>query len=76
MKTKTSITLSEDVLRAIARATKEGESRSEVIERLLRESFQEQTRRANDKRDQELINKHVEQLNEETEDVLSYQVEF
>ena len=76
MKTKTSITLSEDILRAIERATKEGESRSEVIERLLRESFQEQTRRANDERDKKLINQHAEQLNEEAEDVLSYQVEF
>jgi metal-responsive CopG/Arc/MetJ family transcriptional regulator len=76
MKLKTSITLSEDVLESIDQLTLEGESRSEAIERLLRESFAQQAQRARDSKDLELINKHADQLNEEAEDVLTYQVEM
>jgi metal-responsive CopG/Arc/MetJ family transcriptional regulator len=76
MKVKTSITLSEDVLESIGQFILEGESRSEAIERLLRESFAQQARRARDSKDLALINKHADQLNEEAEDVLKYQVEM
>ena len=76
MKLKTSITLSEDVLESIDQVTLEGESRSEAIERLLREGFSQQARRARDSKDLELINKHADQLNEEAEDVLKYQAEM
>ena len=76
MKRKTSITLSEDVLESIDQRTFEGESRSEAIERLLRESFALQARRTRDSKDLELINQHADQLNEEAEDVLRFQVEM
>lgn len=56
--------------------TSKGRSRSETIERLLRESFARLARRARDRKDLEIINKHAEQLNQEAEDVLSYQVEL
>ena len=52
-----------------------GESRSEVIERMLREGFAELDRER-DRRELELINRNADKLNEEAEDVLSYQVEL
>lgn len=76
MKVKTSITLSEDVVKTVERLAKKGESRSEAIERLLRGVFVQQARRAQDQNDLEIINKHADQLNEEAEDVLEYQVEL
>lgn len=76
MKVKTSITLSEDVVTTVDQLAKEGESRSEAIERLLRERFAERAQQARDLRDLELINKNADQLNEEARDVLKYQVEL
>jgi len=75
MKSKTSITLSKDLVDAIDRLTPEGGSRSETIEQLLRESFEIRKRRVRDHRDLEAINRHAEQLNEEAEDVLTYQAD-
>jgi metal-responsive CopG/Arc/MetJ family transcriptional regulator len=76
MKVKTSIILSEDVLKTVSRATRKGESRSEAIERLLREGLEARTRQAADARDLALINRHAEELNGEAEDVLKYQVDL
>jgi metal-responsive CopG/Arc/MetJ family transcriptional regulator len=75
MKVKTSITLSEDTVRRLDRAKRRGESRSEVIERLLREGLLAETRRAADLRDLALINEHADELNAEASDALSYQVD-
>ncbi len=75
MKLKTSVTLAEDVLAALEAVTREGESRSQPIERLLRDSFAERERAAMDERDREIINMHADELNEEAVDVLGYQVE-
>ena len=76
MKRKTSITLSEDVLDAVERMTPKGGSRSETIERLLRDRFAREARRTRDLKDLEAINRNAEQLNEEAEDVLTYQVDL
>ncbi len=76
MKRKTSITLSGDVVAAVAKATRPGESRSEVIERLLRQTLAAEARRAANARDLAIINRHAQKLNEEAEDVLSYQVDL
>ena len=73
---KTSVTLSEDIVRVLDRMTPKGRSRSETIERLLRESFVRHVRRARDRKDLEIINRHAKRLNEEADDVLSYQVEL
>ena len=75
MKLKTSVTLAQDVLAALEAVTREGESRSQAIERLLRDSFAERERAAMDERDREIINMHADELNEEAVDVLGYQVE-
>lgn len=75
MKVKTSVTLSQDVVRTIDRATKKGENRSQAIERLLREHLVTRARRTADDRDLALLNAHADQLNAEAQDVLSYQVD-
>jgi metal-responsive CopG/Arc/MetJ family transcriptional regulator len=75
MKQKTSITLSEDMLKTLRRLAAKGESRSETIERLLREGLAARARRAANDRDLALINQHADSLNAEAEDVLDYQVE-
>lgn len=76
MKLKTSVTLSEDIVRDVSRVRKKGESRSQVIERLLRERLAAEARRAADCRDLDLINENSAELNAEAEDVLSYQTEL
>jgi hypothetical protein len=76
MRAKTSITLSEDILKAVARAGRRGESRSQTIERLVREGLLARARRAADERELALLNKHAEELNAEAEDVLGYQVKW
>lgn len=76
MKLKTSVTLSEDLVKTIGRMAKKGESRSEAIERLLRQTVSAQAREASDRRDLDLINRHADRLNAEAEDVLTYQVDL
>lgn len=73
MKMKTSITLSEDILRNLARHAGSGASRSAYIERVLRRHFRSKERAAVQERDIERINATVDQLNAEAEDVLEYQ---
>lgn len=75
MKVKTSITLSEDVVKRLDRAARRGENRSQAIERLLRERLQAEARNAADSRDLALIDEHADELNAEAEDVLTYQAE-
>ena len=75
MKMKTSITLEKEVVAAVEEAAREGESRSQVIERLLRQSFAARKRDAVDQRDRNIINAHADELNEEAVDVLGYQLE-
>jgi metal-responsive CopG/Arc/MetJ family transcriptional regulator len=76
MKLKTSVTLSEDVVKTIDQVARAGESRSQTIERLLRERLAAVARRAVDQRELALINRHAEQLNAEAADVLQYQVDL
>ena len=75
MKSKTSITLSEDIIAGVKRAGRKGESRSETIERLLRERLSEEAARRAREREIALINRHADELNAEMADVLTYQVE-
>lgn len=75
MKLKTSITLSEDILKKIEGEAHKGESRSGVVERLLREYLIEQSRRNADAKDLEILNRNAKNLEEEALDVLEYQEE-
>jgi metal-responsive CopG/Arc/MetJ family transcriptional regulator len=76
MKVKTSVTLSEDIAKTIDRITRKGESRSQTIERLLREGLEKRTRQDAAQRELAAINQHADELNAEAEDVLTYQVKL
>jgi metal-responsive CopG/Arc/MetJ family transcriptional regulator len=73
MKVKTSVTLSEDTLKQLTRAARTGESRSETLERLLREGLLARARADTDARELASINRHADALNREALDVLDYQ---
>jgi metal-responsive CopG/Arc/MetJ family transcriptional regulator len=74
MKTKTSITLSEDVIKAIDKLSGQYKNRSEFIELALRHYIAQLIRKQRNARDLEIINQRAERLNEEALDVLAYQV--
>lgn len=73
MKQKTSVTLSEDVLAGLKRASRRGESRSETVDRLLRERLSDQAAHLARAREVDQINRHADALNAEAADVLGYQ---
>lgn len=75
MKTKTSLTLSQDVLDSVGRLMIAGESRSAAIERILRRYVEQRKRRARHARELARINKVAERLNAETRDVLGFQAD-
>ena len=74
MKTKTSITLSEDLLKAIDLYIGEYRSRSEFLETAARKFIVQLARQKAEQRDFEIINRCADSLNAEAEDVLTYQV--
>jgi metal-responsive CopG/Arc/MetJ family transcriptional regulator len=76
MKTKTSITLSTPLLAEIDRLIGEDGSRSAFIEKAVRTYIRDAVRHSLQMRDQQLINKAADRLNEEAEDVLRYQAPF
>jgi len=73
MKEKTSITLSREVLRDVARNAGTGESRSAYIERVLRRHFRRRARAAEQAGDLERLNAAADRLNAEMADVLRFQ---
>jgi len=73
MKRKTSITLSEEVLKKLRRHAGAGKSRSAYIERVLRLYFRRKEHAAAQARDIERINAAADRLNAEVKDVLEYQ---
>ena len=73
MKLKTSITLSENVLRGIDARAGEYRSRSEFIETAVLDFIARLDRLKAERRDLEILNRRADALNEEAEDVLGYQ---
>jgi predicted transcriptional regulator len=73
IKEKTSITLSQDVLTGIDRIAGPKQSRSALIEAVLRQYLRRRARAQIEARDLELINKAAHELNAEVEDILRYQ---
>lgn len=73
MRQKTSLTLSEEVLAGVEKASRRGESRSETINRLLRERLADEAAKLARAREVAQINRHAEALNAEAADVLRYQ---
>ncbi len=76
MKAKISITLSEDLLKAIDEYSGQYRNRSEFIEEALRAFIKQMIRSKQNARDLEIINRRADYLNEEAADVLTYQVEL
>jgi len=74
MKIKTSITLSDEVLKAIDLHIGEYKSRSEFLETAARKFIVQLARKEAEQRDLEIINRRADSLNSEAEDVLTYQV--
>jgi metal-responsive CopG/Arc/MetJ family transcriptional regulator len=73
MKVKTSITLSEDLLKTIDELAGEHKNRSDFIENALRAFVREILRARKNERDVEIINREADRLNREAADVLEYQ---
>ena len=75
MKVKTSITLSEDVLKAIDKRAKQfKKNRSDFIETAVWAFIGQLIRDEQNARDLEIINRRADFLNQEAADVLAYQV--
>lgn len=74
MKVKTSITLAEDLLKAIDEQSGSRQSRSDFIEKAVRAYIAQVLRERQNARDLEIINRQADSLNEEAKDVLTYQV--
>ena len=74
MKTKTSVTLSVEVLKAIDLYVGEYKSRSAFLETAARKFIVQLERKKTEQRDLDIINRHANSLNAEAKDVLTYQV--
>jgi metal-responsive CopG/Arc/MetJ family transcriptional regulator len=75
MKTKTSVTLSEDVLKLIDKNARGEKNRSAFIETAVRAYLEVIRRHRRDQEDLSTINRLAEKLNAEAGDVLGYQME-
>ena len=76
MKVKTSITLSEELIRTIDALSSQYGTRSALIERAVRDFLATEAQRRREAQDLEILNRRAEALNAEAADVLSYQVEL
>jgi metal-responsive CopG/Arc/MetJ family transcriptional regulator len=74
MKVKTSITLSENLLKAIDQRAGQYKNRSEFIETALWAFITQMIRDEQNTRDVQIINQRADYLNQEATDVLAYQV--
>jgi metal-responsive CopG/Arc/MetJ family transcriptional regulator len=73
MKAKTSLTLSEDLVRSLDKLAGPKVSRSAFIEKILRDFLNRRDQARRDNREVAAINKHAAQLNAEMSDALSFQ---
>ncbi|HWQ69450.1 MAG TPA: ribbon-helix-helix domain-containing protein [Patescibacteria group bacterium] len=74
MKVKTSITLSEDLLKAIDRRAKQHKkNRSDFIEAAVSTFIRQLIRDEQNARDLEVLDRRADYLNQEAVDVLAYQ---
>ena len=74
MKVKTSITLSDELIRSIDQYGQTYKNRSDFIEAAVRAYIKQIIRNQQNKRDIEIINRNSKRLNSEASDVLEYQV--
>lgn len=76
MKIKTSITLSDELIRAIEEYGQEYQNRSDFIEAAIWAYIGQIIRDRQNARDIEIINRNADRLNAEAQDVLAYQVQL
>ncbi len=76
MKVKTSVTLSEELIHQIDALSGRYGTRSALIEQAVRDFLAAEGQRQRDRQELEILNRHAARLNQEAEDVLSYQVEL
>lgn len=74
MKVKTSVTLSEDLLKTIDKRIGLHKNRSDFIETIIRAFIAQSIRDEQNRKDLEIINDNADRLNEEAADVLIYQM--
>ncbi|MEK6657821.1 MAG: ribbon-helix-helix domain-containing protein [Nitrospirota bacterium] len=74
MKIKTSITLSDEIIKDIDEVFGRTQNRSKFIENVLRDFIRKQAQKKRDLKDLDILNNKADALNKEAEDVLSYQV--
>jgi metal-responsive CopG/Arc/MetJ family transcriptional regulator len=75
MKQKTSLTLSEDLLATLDRMAGPDESRSALIEKILRDFVEGRAQARREARETAALNRHAAKLNAEMKDALSLQAE-
>ena len=73
VRVRISVTIGENVLRAIDKATTRNRNRSRVIEDAAREFLARRARTAKEARDLEILNASADALNQEMDDVLAFQ---
>ena len=73
MKTKTSVTLSEELLYRLDRLIGPGANRSAVMEEALSHYLTHRERRQRDERDREILERDARKLGREAQDVIGYQ---
>ena len=76
IKVKTSIMLSEDLLKTIDQCSTRYKNRSDFIEAAVRAFVAQIMHDAQNARDLEIINRYADRLNQEAEDVLTYQADL
>lgn len=76
MKVKTSITISDYLIKEIDEVTKDSHNRSGFIEEAIIAYIDKRRKKSRDKKDLEIINNSEKKLNAEAEDVLSCQVKI
>jgi metal-responsive CopG/Arc/MetJ family transcriptional regulator len=76
MRVKTSITLSEEILKVVDRLAGKTSNRSRVIEQAVEAYAAARVRSARDARDLEVINRRAEGLNREVAEALAFQEEL
>ncbi len=76
MKTKTSITLSQDLIEKVDAILGPSGNRSAFVEQALRAFLIVRAQQIRDANDLEILNRRANRLNKEAQDVLSYQVQL
>ena len=74
MKAKTSLTISEDLIKSIDKLAGSKVSRSAFVENILRDFIEGHAQARRDARDIAAINRHAAELNAEMVDALSFQI--